>query len=252
MRTTLLPALLQTTARNFNLRNFNLRLFEMRRVYLAKPGSELPDEPLHVAGIMTGLRNPEGWNQTKELVDFYDVKGLIESIAALLKLPELTYVQGGVEPFYHPGKSAAILCMDNLLGTLGEIHPDVQESFEIDKPIYYFELDFAKLVSLSSAVLPITPPSRFPDTYRDIAMLINAETPSSAVVECIKGVKSDRTRSVEIFDLYTGDKIPEGQKSLAVRVRYGSFDRTLTDEEVGKVHQKIVNSLISTLNISIR
>jgi phenylalanyl-tRNA synthetase beta chain len=252
MRTTLLPALLQTTARNFSLRNFNLRLFEMRRVYLATPGAELPDEPLHVAGIMTGLRCPEGWNQAKDPVDFYDVKGLIESVAALFKLPELNYVQGGVEPFYHPGKSAAILCKDNLLGTLGEIHPDVQESFEIDKPVYYFELDFAKLVSLSSAVLPITPPSRFPDTYRDIAMLIKAETPSSSVVDCIKGVKSDKTRSVEIFDLYTGDKIPEGQKSLAVRVRYGSFDRTLTDEEVGKVHQKIINALTSDLNISIR
>ncbi|HXC92975.1 MAG TPA: phenylalanine--tRNA ligase subunit beta, partial [Geobacteraceae bacterium] len=252
MRTTLLPALLQTTARNFSLRNFNLRLFEMRRVYLAKPGSELPDEPLHVAGVLTGLRNPEGWNQSRDSVDFYDVKGLIESIKVLFKLPELTFVQGGVEPFYHPGKSAAILCRDTVLGTLGEIHPDVQESFEIDKPVLYFELDFARLVSLSSAVLPVTPPSRFPDSYRDIAMLIDAETPSSAVVECIKGVKSDKTRSVEIFDLYTGDRIPEGQKSLAVRVRYGSFDRTLTDDEVGKVHDKIVNTLISTLGIAIR
>jgi len=252
MRTTLLPALLQTTARNFSLRNFNLRLFEMRRVYLAKPGSELPDEPLHVAGVLTGLRNPEGWNQSRDPVDFYDVKGLIESIKVLFKLPELTFVQGGVEPFYHPGKSAAILCRDTLLGTLGEIHPDVQEAFEIDKPVYYFELDFGKLVSLSAAVLPITPPSRFPDSYRDIAMLIDAETPSSAVVECIKGVKSDKIRSVEIFDLYTGDRIPEGRKSLAVRVRYGSFDRTLTDDEVGKVHEKIVNTLISTLGIAIR
>ena len=252
MRTTLLPALLQTTARNFSLRNFNLRLFEMRRVYLAKPGSELPDEPLHIAGVLTGLRSPEGWNQPRDLVDFYDVKGLIESIKALFKLPELIFIQGGVEPFYHPGKSAAILCQDNLLGTLGEIHPDVQEAFEIDKPVLYFELDFAKLVSLSATVLPITPPSRFPDSYRDIAMLIDMETPSSAVVECINGVKSDKTRSVEIFDLYTGDKIPEGQKSLAVRVRYGSFDRTLTDDEVGKVHDKIVNTLISTLGITIR
>ncbi len=252
MRTTLLPALLQTTSRNFSLRNSNLRLFEMRRVYLAKPGSELPDEPLHVAGIMTGLRSPEGWNQSKELIDFYDIKGLIESIRTQFKLPELTFVQGGVEPFYHPGKSAAILCLDNLLGTLGEIHPDVQEAFEIDKPVFYFELDFAKLVSLSAEVLPIITPSRFPDTYRDIAMLIDMETPSSAVVNCIKSVKSDKTRTVEIFDLYTGDKIPSGQKSLAVRVRYGSFERTLTDEEVGKVHQKIVNTLITELNITIR
>jgi len=83
-------------------------------------------------------------------------------------------------------------------------------------------------------------------------MLMDTDTPAAAVVECIKAVKSDNTRSIEIFDLYTGDKIPEGQKSIAVRVRYGSFEKTLTDEEVSKVHQKIVNSLISDINIKVR
>lgn len=252
MRTTLLPGLLQTTARNFSLRNFNLRLFEMRRVYWINPGAELPDEPLHVAGIMTGLRTAEGWNQGKEAVDFYDLKGVVEAVATLFKLPALTFLPGGVEPFYHPGKSAAILCNSVLLGTLGEIHPDVQEAFELDRNIYYFELDFAKLVALSAEVLPVTTPSRFPDTYRDIAMLIDNETTADAVVACIKGVKSDRITNVEIFDLYTGDKIPAGQKSLAVRVRYGSSERTLTDEEVNKIHQKIVAALASGLKASLR
>lgn len=252
MRTTLLPALLQTTARNFSLRNHNLRLFEMRRVYWVKPGHELPDEPLHIAGIMTGMRTSEGWNQQKDLVDFYDLKGVVESLTSMLKLPEITFLSGGVEPFYHPGKSAAILCNDRFLGTMGEIHPDVQEAFEIDRPVYYFELDLATLVEMSSDVLPVTAPSKFPDTYRDIAMLMDEETPSAAVIDCIRAVKSDKTRSVETFDLYTGDKIPAGQKSLAVRVRYGSFERTLTDEEVSKVHQKIIASLVSELKITLR
>ena len=252
MRTTLLPSLLQTTARNFSLRNFNLRLFEMRRVYWVNPNAELPDEPLHAAGIMTGLRCDEGWNQPKDLVDFYDVKGVVESIATLFKLPKLSFIQGGVEPFYHPGKSAAIICDSALIGTIGEIHPDVQEAFELDRAVYYFELDLAQLVAKSADVLPIVAPSRFPDTYRDIAMLIPVNMPSQAVVDCICGVKNDRVTSVEIFDLYTGDKIPAGNKSIAVRVRYGSFERTLTDEETSRVHQKIVNSLVSVLNVSIR
>jgi len=252
MRTTLLPALLQTAAKNSSLRNLNLRLFEMRRVYWAKEGHDLPDEPLHVAGIMTGLRNSDAWNQPKDIVDFYDLKGVVESITALFKMPELSYIAGGVEPFYHPGKAAAVLCNGHLIGTLGEIHPDVQEAFEIDKPVYYFELDFATLVGLSSEKLPVQAPSKFPDTYRDIAMLMNTETPSSSIVECIKSIKNDKLRSIEIFDLYTGDKIPVGQKSIAVRVRYGSFDKTLTDEEVNKVHQKIVNGLISDINIKVR
>lgn len=252
MRTTLLPALLQTTARNFSLRNFNLRLFEMRRVYWINPGAELPDEPLHVAGVMSGLRLPEGWNQAKELVDFYDVKGIIEAIAAQFKLPQLTFVQGGVEPFYHPGKAAAVLCGDKLLGTLGEIHPDVQDAFELEKTVYYFELDFAGLVGLSADSLPIIPPSRFPDTYRDIAMLVDLSTQAAAVVDCIKGVKSNEVTRIEIFDLYTGGSIPAGQKSLAVRVRYGSSERTLTDDEVGRIHEKIVAALTAGLRVTLR
>lgn len=252
MRTTLLPALLQTTARNFSLRNLNLRLFEMRRVYWINPGADLPAEPLHVAGVLTGLRAPEGWNQTKEQVDFYDVKGIVEAVAGLFNLSQLSFMQGGVEPFYHPGKSAAVLCNDTLIGTLGEIHPDVQEAFELDKAVHYFELDFAKLVELSSDFLTAKTPSRFPDTYRDIAMLVAGETPSAAVVECIKTVKSDKVTSIEIFDLYTGDKIPAGMKSLALRVRYGSTERTLTDEDVGKIHQKIIDALIVGLQVTLR
>lgn len=252
MRTTLLPALLQTTARNFSLRNFNLRLFEMRRVYWIKPGEVLPEEPLHVAGLMSGLRNPEGWNQVKDLVDFYDIKGVVESIALSFKLPRLTFLPGGVEPFYHPGKSAAIVCSGELIGTLGEIHPDVQEAFELEKPVYYFELDFAKLAGLSAAATKIVAPSRFPDTYRDIAMLLDAQTPAASIIDCISGVKIDKVKSVEIFDLYTGDKIPQGQKSVAVRVRYGSFDKTLTDEEVNRFHQKILSTLTTELKIEQR
>lgn len=252
MRTTLLPGLLQTASRNFSLRNFNLRLFEMRRVYWINPGGELPDEPLHVAGIMTGLRAPEGWNQLKEPVDFFDLKGVVETVADLFKLPRLDFVQGGVEPFYHPGKSAALLCRDTLIGTLGEIHPDVQEAFELERTVYYFELDFAKLIELSAEQVKIVPPSRFPDTYRDIAMLVNLQTPAAAVVDCIKGVKSDKVTIVEIFDVYTGDKIPADQKSLAVRVRYGSSERTLTDDEVNRIHQKIVGALTAGLQVTIR
>jgi phenylalanyl-tRNA synthetase beta chain len=252
MRTTLLPGMLQTVARNFSMRNLNLRLFEMRRVYWAKAEHELPDEPLHVAGIMTGLRTGEAWNQAKDAVDFYDLKGEVESLLTLFKLTDVTFVDSCIEPFYHPGKAAAIISAGQRLGTLGEIHPDVQEEFALDRPVYYFELDFATLVAISREIRPLIAPSRFPDTYRDIAMLMDAETPSAQIVDFIRAYKSDKTRSVEIFDLYTGDKIPAGQKSIAVRVRYGSFEKTLTDEEVNKVHQKIVNSLIAEMKIQIR
>jgi len=101
-------------------------------------------------------------------------------------------------------------------------------------------------------VTKVVAPSRFPDTYRDIAMLLDAQTPAAAIIDCISGIKIDKVKSVEIFDLYTGEKIPQGQKSVAVRVRYGSFDKTLTDEEVNRFHQKILNTLTTELNIEQR
>jgi phenylalanyl-tRNA synthetase beta chain len=201
---------------------------------------------------MTGLRMPEGWNQSKDPVDFFDAKGVVETIGEMFKLPSLQFLQVGAEPFYHPGKSAAVLCADRILGTLGEIHPDVLEAFGLEKNVYYFELDFATLVELSVEALPVVSPSRFPDTYRDIAMLIDDQTPAENVIACIKSVKNDKVTRVDIFDLYTGDKIPHGQKSLAIRLRYGSNEKTLTDEEVSKIHLKIVSTLIAGLNVTIR
>jgi phenylalanyl-tRNA synthetase beta chain len=252
MRTSLLPALLQTAARNISVRNLNLRLFEMRRVYLPREEAELPHEPLHVAGIMTGQRDPEGWNQTREQVDFFDVKGVVETLAAALKLPELTFRAEGVDSFYHPGKACAVLAGAVAIGSLGEIHPDVQESFALEKKVYYFELDFAALVELGATSGAIAAPSRFPDTFRDIALLLGEDISSAQVVGCITGQKIDKITRVEIFDVYTGDKIPAGQKSIAVRVRYGANDRTLTDEEVNKLHQKVINGLTAKLPVTIR
>ncbi|MRS03783.1 phenylalanine--tRNA ligase subunit beta, partial [bacterium] len=132
------------------------------------------------------------------------------------------------------------------------IHPDVQNNFGIDQPVYYLELDFEKLAMLSSDSVVITPPSRFPDTFRDIAMLIVDDTPASAILECIDGLKIRDVECAEIFDLYKGAHVPEGFKSVAVRIRYRSQEKTLTDDEVSPLHQRIVDTLVKKLEVTIR
>ncbi|BEH10499.1 MULTISPECIES: phenylalanine--tRNA ligase subunit beta [Geobacter] len=252
MRTTLLPGLLEAASRNLNYRSLDLRLFELRRVYLRVEGEQLPNEPLVLAGLMTGRRYPEGWTQEKHPLDFYDVKGVVETVLDAFSVSGATYSSDGTDVFYHPGKSCTVRCGDSILGSLGELHPDVQDNFGIDQPVFYFELNFERLLSVARGAAAVVPPSRFPDTFRDIAMLVADETPAADIVRCIGGLRIREIESAAVFDLYKGVHVPEGKKSIAVRVRYRSTEKTLSDDEVSPLHQKVVDSLVAKLGATIR
>ncbi len=252
MRTTLLPGLLETAARNASFRTLDLRIFEMRRVYLPRHGSDLPDEPLFIGGLLTGSSEMDGWNQDKRDIDFYDVKGIIENACAELNITGVSFAARDIESFYHPGKACTIYCSGQPVGSMGELHPTVQENYSLEKPVYFFELNFEKLHTHSSESITIQTPSRFPDTFRDIAMLVADETPAEAIVACVQKVNAAEIQGAEIFDLYKGENIPAGQKSIAIRVRYSSKERTLSDYEVTPVHQQIIDTLCDKLNVTIR
>jgi phenylalanyl-tRNA synthetase beta chain len=252
MRTSLAPSLLATAVRNFNMRSLNLRLFEMRRVYRPIEGQELPHEPLYLAGLMAGSRTPEGWNQDKSQVDFYDLKGVAETILAAFRLPPVNWLAHNPEPFYHPGKSCTLVCQGVTLGSFGEVHPDVQENFDLEKTVYYFEFDFEKLVAASRETPAISAPSRYPDTFRDCAMLVDEAVSAQTVIDTVTALRLDKLTGVEIFDLYRGEHVPDGKKSVAIRTRYGSSERTLTDDEVNRLQEKVIDALITKIGATIR
>ncbi len=139
---------------------------------------------------MTGLRSAEGWNQAKTEVDFYDVKGILENIFAALDVSGYSFEVREPEPFYHPGKSAFIICNGDVIGSLGELHPTVQEAYGLEKPLFYFELNFEKMVECRREDHTVSAPSRFPDTYRDIALLVDDDVSAEAVVNCARKVKA--------------------------------------------------------------
>jgi phenylalanyl-tRNA synthetase beta chain len=252
MRTTLLPGLLETAVKNINFRTLNLRIFEMRRVYIPTQGKELPDEPLYLSALLTGSREPEGWNQPKGQLDFFDIKGILENLLADLNVTQVSYSTEQLDPYFHPGKACRIMSGNRALGSLGELHPTVQENYGIGTPLYYLELNFEALVAARRPRGTAQVPSRFPSTFRDIAMLLPLEIPAADIVACVTGVKAAELEGVEIFDLYTGGNIPKGEKSIAVRVRYGSKERTLTDDEVTRLHQRVTDALAKKLNVSFR
>jgi phenylalanyl-tRNA synthetase beta chain len=253
MRTTLLPGLLETAVKNINFRTLDLRIFEMRRIYIPTGESEqLPEEPLYLSALLTGRRDPEGWNQAKGQLDFFDVKGLVEGILEDLNISSVSYSAQDLDPYYHPGKACRVCSGNRELGSFGELHPSVQENYGIDAPVYYLELNFEKLIGCRKEMGAAQVPSRFPSTFRDIAMLLPAATPAAEIIACVQGVKAAELEGVELFDLYTGGNIPQGEKSIAVRVRYGSRERTLTDDEVTRLHGRVMTTLQKKLNVSFR
>jgi len=252
MRTTLLPSILNTAVNNISFRELNQRIFELRRVYLPRLDRELPYEPLFLGGLLTGRREPEGWNQERNLVDFYDAKGVVENILTDFNICDAVFSPDNVEKFYHPGKACNILLKNEPIGSIGELHPDVIDNFGFTQTVYYFEINFENLVNLSREIKPVSSPSRFPDTSRDIAMLIAEEVTYSMVVDTVSNLKIREIEDVCIFDLYKGEHVPPGQKSIAIRVRYRSHEKTMTDDEVIRIHERIVRHLINEFKVTIR
>jgi phenylalanyl-tRNA synthetase beta chain len=252
MRTTLLPGLLETAARNINFRSLDLKLFEIRRVYLPVAGEDMPREPLFIVGAITGSRDGDGWSRPYEPVDFFDAKGIVETVLEFLDIGGVSWAMENPESYYHPGKSCRVFAGREYIGSVGELHPIVQKNFEIEKPVFCFELDFEKLVKLSRTKKSITAPSRFPDSTRDIAMLIPEELATGKIVENIRAEKSKEIEHVQVFDVYRGKGVPEGYKSIAVRIRYRSFERTLAEEEIATLHKKIITNLIDKFQVTVR
>lgn len=252
MRTSLIPGVLETISRNMSFRSLDLRLFEMRRVYLPVEGEQLPCEPIFVVGAFTGARESSGWNRSTEMIDFYDVKGAVEEILSSLNIGGIKWISDTPETYYHPGKSCSIFAGRDRIGSVGEIHPTVQENFDLEKPVFCFELNFEKLVAMARNKRSIIAPSRFPDSTRDIALLVQVDLEAQKIIECVERLKIKEVEQVEIFDVYKGKGIPDDFKSVAVRLRYRSYDRTLNDDEISGLHNRISATLVSSLEVTIR
>ncbi|MEZ4599442.1 MAG: phenylalanine--tRNA ligase subunit beta [Syntrophotaleaceae bacterium] len=252
MRTTLVSSLLETVSRNIAYRSLDLRLFELRPVYLPVAGEELPEEKLRLTAVVCGRREPEGWAQQRESVDFFDLKGVAEVLFAQFQIQPVIWDGKGSEPFLHPGKSCRVVHQEGMLGTLGEVHPAILETFDIDKPVFLLDFDLSVFSAASGKGEGFRPISRFPDVYRDSAFLLDDAVSASQVFQVMDKARSRFVESYTLFDLYRGEGIAEGKKSLAIRVRYRSPEKTLTEEEIGSAHERIVKLLQNELGAEIR
>ncbi|WP_321531637.1 phenylalanine--tRNA ligase subunit beta [uncultured Desulfuromonas sp.] len=252
MRTSLVPSMLEVVSRNLAYRSDDLRLFELRPVFNVVADQDQPCEVVNLCAILTGRREVEGWSQQDGAVDFFDLKGLVEVVGQQLNLSSLQVEADACQSYLHPGKSCRLYSGKKRIGVMGEVHPVVQDAYDINQPVFLVELDVPAMIAGRAQATCFQQISRFPDVYRDSAILIGDEVSADQVLKVIGSVKVKNLDDVVLFDLYSGKGIPEGKKSLAFRVRYRSTEKTLTDDEINKMHAKIVKSLEKNLGAEIR
>jgi phenylalanyl-tRNA synthetase beta chain len=255
MRQSILTGMLEVMASNLH-HTADVRFFELGSVYLPKAGQKLPDEPRRLAIGLCGQRHHEFWCDGGQLprikLDFYDLKGVIVDLLADLHIQGITYRPAAVARL-HPGKSAEIVLGDQVLGILGELHPKVAEAFDLaSKAILVAEIDLVALRVVLPPRFAYSPISRFPAALLDIAVIVEEAISAERVQAEIIRAGGELLREVRLFDLYRGDSIPVGTKSLAYSLSYQADDRTLTDKDVEKAHKGVESRLRHVLQAKIR
>lgn len=251
MRTTLLPGLMDAVVYNYNRKLVDLGLFEVGAVFIPQQSDQIPEERLHLGIIACGRTNT-GWLGTGEERDFYYVKGIVEGILEMLGMEELSFEKYTDFPVLHPGRSARVLYGKEEFGYLGELHPYVLANYDLPLRVVVCELDLEKVVLFSNQQLLFKPIPCYPGINRDLALVVPASVPAAQVHKIIYKAGGDLLKECRLFDVYYGDQVPEGYRSLAYSLFYQSPEHTLTDEEVMGVHNAILDALTEEIGAHLR
>jgi len=253
LRQSILPELLEVVKYHLNRNMKDVALFELGKVFLTKEDklTSLPTEKERLSGALTGHWRTDDWHHESLKVDFYAVKGLLEGLFDLLDLSDRIAYKPAKRRGLHPGRAANVLLDNQVIGFIGQIHPVLQK--ELDLPdTYVFELDASIVIASEVPALQYRSIPRFPAITRDIALVVTSDVQAGDLLEVIRENGGTLLKDVRLFDLYTGDRLEAGKKSLAYSLTYLDPERTLTDEEVTKVHQKILSELETRLGAVLR
>ena len=253
MRMSILPSLVKNVKLNLSRQNQDVRLFESAKVFYPKNMDQLPNEVKKFAAIATGKRAPEIWEGDK--FDFFDIKSVLERSLEVLSVDSRVDF-GSISAdhgFLWPGKSSALLVDGNVLGLVGELHPHLLEKLEIGESLYVLELDLSLLsVVYTSFKRKFSPLPKFPSLRRDIALVVDDAVPVREILSVIKKADSGIIENARVFDIYRGDSLERGKKSVALSLILRDRERTLTDEDANSVQQDVLRSLEKTIGAELR
>ena len=235
--------------------------FEIGTVFFPVEGEELPHETSRLAGVLYGQRNGGRlpFHFKNDQVDIYDAKGTVESILAEMRLladesgDALSLLPADTpEPFATPGYSINVTRGNTVLGTIGKVKDEVLRHFGIKRDVYYFDLDFAALCTITPSPKSFSPLPVYPSVKRDIALVMQENTPSGDLVEAVMNSREKLVEHCDVFDVFQGEKIEKGFKSVALSITYRSATKTLTEKNVEKAHTKLVKMLTDSFGGSFR
>jgi phenylalanyl-tRNA synthetase beta chain len=252
MRKSLMSSVLEIVEQNARFQE-RIAVFEIGHIYLASEEGALPDEISRLVIAVTGPREHLSWQGAdRTLYDFYDLKGILEKTLAGLHLLAVTY-QPHQHPVFHPGKCASIHIGEKQVGVMGELHPAAHAQHNLpDAPVLGAILYLNVLQPIAPVRHEVTSVSPYPSVLEDIALVVDEDIPAAAVEAIIAQTGGKTVSDVQLFDIYRGEQIGAGKKSLAYSLTYQAPDRTLTDEEVAKVRNKIVKRLEREYNAQLR
>jgi phenylalanyl-tRNA synthetase beta chain len=252
MRRSLLSTGLEVVAANLRFRN-RVEVFEIGKVFLQDRDRELPEEPRRLSIVMTGSRAERHWlAQGGHDLDFFDVKGVVERLLRRLQMHGVQF-EAGQHPTFQPGRTARLRLGERDLGAVGEVHPAVRQAWELgERRVAAADLDLEALLALAPATRFVEPISAYPAVLQDIAVIVDEEVPASRVGELLAEAGGFLLKGVQLFDVYRGDPVPPGRKSLAFGLTFQAPDKTLSDKIVGRQVERIVSLLKEALGAELR
>ncbi|MBD3108365.1 phenylalanine--tRNA ligase subunit beta [Bacillus sp. AGMB 02131] len=242
LRQAIVPQLLEVLKYNVARQNDSVALYETGTVFLHTADNELPEEREHVAGALTGLWHSQAWQGEKKALDFFVAKGILEGLFEKLGVSgQIAFAAAQIDGM-HPGRTASVSLNGTYIGYVGQVHPKVQQQYDI-KETYVFELSLQALLQAEVAPIAYTSIPRFPSITRDIALVVDSATVAGDVQAIITEAGGKLLKEVSVFDVYEGEHMEDGKKSLAFSLKYFDPEKTLTDEEVTKAHTKVLDAV---------
>ena len=248
MRTTLWPGLVKALKYNQRRQQARVRLFEIGQRFL--PAAEGLEQQNVIAGVLSGTRQPEGWCGGSEPVDFFDLKGDVETLLGLGSRGDDFTFEADTQVALHPGQSAAIRRDGKTVGRIGALHPNLHKALDLNGPVFLFEIELDAVIE--GRVARFAELSRFPESRRDLALLLSSETGFSRVRELVEQHAGEHLKQVTLFDVYQGQGNEPGRKSLALGLTWQHPSRTLTDEEINSAVEAVISALSEQLGAVLR
>lgn len=253
MRTSIVPGLLNTILFNHNRRNEDLAIFELGKIYLLE-GELKPDTLAHekwTLGVALKGKTTPTWKQTGVAYDFYYLKGIVEKVLADLKISNVRFIPCKDNSIYHPGRAAYLYLNGQQAGVFGELHPIIADNYGLDDRIYMAEIDVDLLIAVGTGKVQVKPLPKFPASTRDMAVVVSEAVAAADLEKAIVEAGTELLSDVKIFDVYQGDQIAAGKKSIAFALTFQA-DRTLTVEEVSVEYDKIFAALEQQFQAAMR